>query len=61
MYALFLFLIYAWIRLVFAAQAHKTVLTWKGVSSGCLARINAAIPAICGAAKLFPVQVICCF
>jgi hypothetical protein len=30
----------------FAAQAHSTVFTWKAVSSGCLERISATIPAI---------------
>src|ERR1044071_4495530 len=41
---------------VFAAQASRTVFTWKGVKAGCLARISAVIPVIWGAAKLFPVQ-----
>ena len=34
----------------FAAVAHRTVLTWKGRSSGCFERISAAIPEMCGAA-----------
>ncbi len=37
------------------AQASSTVLIWNGVNSGCLARMRATRPAMCGAAKLLPV------
>src|SRR3990172_6792658 len=53
--------IYLLCRFVFAAQASNAVLIWKGVSSGCLARIRAVIPVMCGAAKLLPVQTRYCF
>ncbi len=32
--------------------------TSNGVASGCFARMRAAIPAMCGAAKLLPVAII---
>ena len=39
-----------------AAVTWRTLFSWYGVSSGCLASTSAAIPAMCGAAKLFPVH-----
>ena len=36
----------------FTAHAARILLTWNGVSPGCLDRINAISPATCGAAKL---------
>src|SRR5512141_728023 len=47
-------------RCVFEAQVYRVVFTWNGVSSGCLARISATMPVICGAAKLLPVLVLYC-
>src|SRR5207302_2489913 len=39
----------------FEAVRKSTFLSAKAVSSGCLLRTRAQIPAICGVAKLFPV------
>ena len=41
---------------VFDAVRWRTLFSWNGVSSGCFASTSAAIPAMCGAAKLLPVQ-----
>src|SRR4051812_43960579 len=39
----------------FQAVAWRIVLTWNGARPGCLLRMRATIPVMCGAAKLFPV------
>ena len=41
-----------------AESALKTVFIWKRVRPGCLPRILATMPVMCGAAKLLPVAVI---
>ena len=41
---------------VFDAVRWSTLFSWKGVSSGCFASTSAAMPAMCGAAKLLPVH-----
>ena len=40
------------------AVAARIALTSKGVACGCFERISVAMPAMCGAAKLFPVATI---
>src|SRR5919107_363007 len=41
-----------------AESALNTVFIWKSVRPGCLPRILATMPVMCGAAKLLPVAVI---
>src|SRR5205823_14121160 len=40
----------------FVAVRYSTLFSWNGVSSGCFDRTSAAMPAMCGVAKLLPVQ-----
>src|SRR4029077_645428 len=40
----------------FEAVWDSTLLSWDGVSSECLPRMRAQMPAMCGVAKLLPVQ-----
>src|SRR4051794_41886461 len=40
----------------FVAVPCSTLFSWNGVSSGCLPRIRAQMPVMCGVAKLLPLQ-----
>ena len=44
-------------RETLAARARRAAFNWSGLEDGCLPRMRATIPVICGAANLLPVDV----